>query len=82
LLNQGSVNMSSVESEYSVIARQFAAAKAEQKERTKARTEYDSARLDQSSDEQGRIAAIRFKSLHLLVVTFFLWILYVLHCLP
>lgn len=71
--------MSSVVSEYSIIAGQFAAAKAEQNEKMKAREEHDPANLDQSSDERSCIAAIRFKSLHLLVITFFLWILYALH---
>ncbi|MCJ1249915.1 mannose-ethanolamine phosphotransferase gpi13 [Trapelia coarctata] len=67
--------MSNKESEYSIIAGQFAAARAEQEKNTKAGDLEDAAPSDQSSDEQSRIAAIRFKSLHLLVVTFFLWIL-------
>jgi len=68
--------MNNKQSEYSIIAGQFAAARAEQKEKAKAGQVGDVAQSDQSSDGQSRVAIIRFKSLHLLVVTFFLWILY------
>lgn len=68
--------MSNAESEYSVIAGQFVAASAKQKHDMKSKDQEDAASSNLSSDEQSRIAAIRFKSLHLLVVTFFLWILY------
>ena len=68
--------MNNKKSEYSIIAGQFATAKAKQKENTDASQLKGSGPPQPSLDEQNRRAEIQFKSLHLLMVTFFLWILY------
>ena len=58
-------------SEYSTIARNYTTAK----ETAKLKRRADLPKRTVESDERNRASAINFKSLHLLVVVFFLWIL-------